>query len=750
MKLDFNKSVKDANEKELYRAIGKAYNAYCDDMYAPAGNEKKACYFSAEFLIGKLTKSNLFNSGLLNDTEEFLKSNGRRLDEFEQFNDNALGNGGLGRLAACFLDSAASCDIPLDGYGIRYKYGYFKQIIDENRQIEEADNWLDFYDAFALCKNERAITVSFNKFKVRAVPYIYYVPGYRNKRLNKLVLFSAEPIKAFDYKLFDEGKYSEAYEQFINADIISASLYPNDNTDDGKKLRLMQQYFLSSASLQYIFTDIIENGKSIDDIEKYISVQLNDTHPVLSIPEFIRLMINLGKDFDFALEKAKKIFAYTNHTVLAEALEKWSVSLFKDVIPEIYDITVMIENKMKKEIKSPHTGIIYDGKVHMADLACYVCKSINGVAKIHSEIIKEDTLNEWYKLYPEKFNNKTNGVTERRWLFLSNPGLYSLLKEVTDGKISTDFSSVKELEKYADDKKILDRIYEIRVENKKRLCDYIFEKEKVKVDSSSVFDVQIKRLHEYKRQLMNILAVIAICQRIKDGKIKSFPKTVFLFGAKSAPGYHMAKRIIEFINAVAGAINTDKNVCDRIKVLFISNYDVSYAEKIIPASDISEQISLAGKEASGTSNMKFMMNGAVTLGTLDGANIEIVEHAGKENNYIFGLTEEEVREYAESYSAEDEYESDKEIKKVLDTLKDDTFIDRNGENFEDIFDSVMTDDKYFVLKDLPDYIETKIKAITDTADKYGFMRKCLINTANSAGFSSDRTVKEYAEDIWFK
>ncbi|MGN0443485.1 MAG: glycogen/starch/alpha-glucan phosphorylase [Acutalibacteraceae bacterium] len=749
--LDFSKNIENASAKELYSAIGKAYNSYCTMRYAPERDEKRACYFSAEFLIGKLTKSNLFNSGLLDETEKFLKSKGRSLDEFENFDDPALGNGGLGRLAACFLDSAASCDIPLDGYGIRYKYGYFRQNIDDNKQKEEADNWLAFYDAFGMKREEKAVEVCFNDFKVKAVPYIYFIPGFRNERLNKLVLFDAQPLNGFDYSLFDKGEYMKAYSELIEANVISASLYPNDNGAEGKKLRLKQQYFFSSASLQYIIKELIDSSKNIDEIEKYISVQLNDTHPVISIPEFIRLMMQLGKDFDFAFEKAKKIFAYTNHTVLAEALEKWDISLFKEVLPDIYNIIELIEKRLENEFSTDQAEKIriIDGKaVHMANLACYVSKSINGVAAIHSEIIKEITLNSWYEIYPDKFNNKTNGVTQRRWLFLANPELYRLLEELTHGKINTDFYSIKEIEKYSDDKTVLDKLFSIRKENKRKLCEYISEKEHINLDCNSVFDVQIKRLHEYKRQLMNILAIIGIYLRIKEGSIVSFPKTVFLFGAKSAPGYHMAKKIIEFINVVAGKINDDEETNEIIKIIYVSNYDVSYAEKIIPAADISEQISLAGKEASGTSNMKFMMNGAVTLGTLDGANIEITEKAGKENNYIFGLNEEEVREYENRYDPLDEYESNDEIKRIIDTLKDDSFCEES--RFEEIYNSLLNEDRYFVLKDLPDYIKTKIKAIKDTQDKYTFMKKCLLNTANSAGFSSDRTIKEYAEDIWFK
>lgn len=752
LKLDFRKEINSCSSKQLYCAIGKAYNAYCLDRYALNKGEKRACYFSAEFLIGKLTKSNLFNSGLLEETQEFLKSEGRSLEEFESFSDPALGNGGLGRLAACFLDSAASCDIPLDGFGIRYNYGYFRQVIDNNKQTEEADNWLYFYDAFGVRKEEKSVIVSFGDFKVKAVPYVYYVPGYNNNRLNRLVLFSAEPLNTFDYKTFDKGDYSSAYKEMINALTISASLYPNDNNEEGKKLRLRQQYFFSSAALQYIINEKLDSGFNHNELEKLIAVQLNDTHPVVAIPEFIRLMTLLGDSFDIAFEKAKSIFAYTNHTVLAEALEKWNISLFKKILPDVYLIIESIEKRLESEFKGKITNdikIIDNKSVHMANLACYVSKSINGVAQIHSEIIKKNTLSGWYELFPEKFNNKTNGVTQRRWLFLANPGLFYLLNNLTDGRITEKFSYIKEIEQYKDDNDILNDLYRIRNENKRHLCDYIKEKEGVTLDSDSVFDVQIKRLHEYKRQLMNILSIVEIYFRLKDGKLKDFPKTVFLFGAKAAPGYYMAKKIIEFICTAAGIINEDKETNNIIKVIFVSDYNVSYAEKIIPATDISEQISLAGKEASGTSNMKFMMNGSVTLGTLDGANIEIVENAREENNYIFGLKEDEVNNLCNNYNPCKEYESNNETKRAVDTLIDTTFC-KEKNTFKEIYDSLLKEDKYFVLKDLPSYTEMRVKAIYDTKDRYSFMRKSLLNTANSAEFSSDRTIKQYADEIWFR
>lgn len=749
--LDFGKNCENADIKELYIAIGKAFCAFCINNYKEKKDEKKAYYLSAEFLTGNLLKSNLFNTGLLEETENFLQSIGRSLDDFEKFDDPALGNGGLGRLAACFLDSAASCDIPLYGFGIRYKYGYFKQIIKNNQQVEEADLWQSYGDSFGQEHREKKVLVRFGDEEVYAVPYIYYVPGFHNKRLNKLILFECESTKKLSYHYFDNGDYQKAYESIINADIISASLYPNDNDKKGKALRLKQQYFFISASLQYLFNELVEDGKKFSDIDKFISIQLNDTHPVIAIPEFIRLMIDSGFDFEYAVLKAKQIFSYTNHTVLAEALEKWDISLFNEILPQLYPIMISLEKRLESEIsdKIEDSDKIFDGKyIYMANLACYISKSINGVAEIHTGIIKKDTLKFWYSLYPGRFNNKTNGVTQRRWQFLANPELYALLKEYTAEKIDSDFGAIKEIEKYASDKEFCDKFYEIRRRNKEKLIHYINNKEGIELSPDFILDVQIKRLHEYKRQLMNILSVIAIYNRLKQGKLENFPKTLFLFGAKAAPGYYMAKRIIEFINSAAKVINNDNETNKTIRIIFVENYDVSYAEKIIPAADISEQISLAGKEASGTSNMKFMMNGAVTLGTLDGANIEIVEKSGAENNYIFGLKESEVQTLLKSYNPLKEYKNNSEIKIAVDTLINGFTGKRN--EFKDIYDSLLNEDSYFVLRDLPDYLETKIKAIKDTCDKYAFMKKCILNTANSAGFSSDRTVKEYAEDIWFK
>lgn len=758
LKLDFGKTIKKASDIELYSCVGKAFNACCDDMLITEekSSEKRACYFSAEFLLGKLTKANLFNLGLLSEAEEILNQHGRSLENFENFDDPALGNGGLGRLAACFMDSAAGVDIPLDGYGIRYKYGYFKQIIDNDRQKEEADDWLRFTDSFGRRTDSEAVEISFRNEKVRAIPYIYFVPGYKNNRINKLCLFQAEAGHSFDYATFDSGDFAGAFAERNCAEEISATLYPNDNTEQGKVLRLKQQYFFTSAALQLIIKKHISCNRDVGSLPDFTVIQLNDTHPVVAIPECIRIIMSLGKSFDEAFSIAEKIFAYTNHTVLAEALEKWDEKLFLNLIPDIYEIIKQIDKKLLaylkkngREAEKDDYLIISNGLVRMANLACFVAKSVNGVAKIHSEIIKNDTLSQWYKLFPEKFNNKTNGVTQRRWLALSNPELCRLLEEKCGADCISDFKKIKKLEDYADDKSTLEQLMQIKYENKKRLCNYIYQNEHIKLDPDFVFCVQIKRLHEYKRQLMNILSVIDIYFRLKSGKLADFNPTVFIIGAKAAPGYKAAKRIIEFINAVSHKINADEETSDKLKIVFVSNYNVSYAEKIIPAADISEQISLAGKEASGTSNMKFMMNGAVTLGTYDGANIEIVEKAGEENNFIFGLREEQVRELQPIYDPKKEYEANENTKRAVDTLKNKVLLPTGSETFEDLFLSLTTEDRYMTLKDLPAYTERKLDAIYSYSDKYAFQRRALMNIANSFDFSSDRTITEYAKEIWF-
>lgn len=762
--LDYGKTVGSATVTEMYNAVSKAAMGQMFKNRKESTQKKRACYLSAEFLIGRLVYSNLYNLGLLEDTKEFLKAHGLDISMFEDIEDNALGNGGLGRLAACFIDSAASHDIPLDGYGIRYKYGIFKQYFENGEQKEAPDNWTRFGDPWSVKREDKAVVVEFADQKVLAVPYDTPVIGYGNNVANTLRLYDAQPVESFDFDFFNKQDYSKAFEDKNRAEAISAVLYPNDDTDEGKLLRIKQQYFFVSAAMQNILADFKEKrGTDFKAFPEYYAVQLNDTHPIVAVPELIRLLSKEGVSFDDALAIAKKTFAYTNHTVMAEALEKWNVELYRSILPEIVAIIEKIDEKLVEELKAKGMDedeikiyhIVDKKLIYMARLAIYSTFSTNGVAQIHTDILKNDTIKEWYKLYPERINNKTNGITQRRWLALSNPELASFITERIGDKWITDLEELKKLEKFIDDEKSVKEFAEIKHIKKQELCDEIEKKENVKLDSNFIFDIQVKRLHEYKRQLMNALSIIYIYQGLKDGSIKDFNPTAFIFGAKSAPGYRRAKAIIKLINAIADKISNDKEVSDKLAVIFVSNYNVSYAEKIMPAADFSEQISTAGTEASGTGNMKFMLNGAVTLGTFDGANVEIVEQAGEENNYIFGARVEEIEKIADSYDPMEIYNSDEKIKKVIDTLTDGTFDDEGTGMFKEIKECLLEKtynkaDNYYTLYDFNSYIETKLRANKEYADRDAFTKKCMMNTANAGKFSSDRTIMQYASEIWFK
>jgi starch phosphorylase len=762
--LDYGKNIKEATKIELYNAISKAARKTIKKDWGLEGKEKKVCYFSAEFLIGRLVYNNLLNLGLFNQFTELVSENGLDIRIFEDIEDAALGNGGLGRLAACFLDSAATINVTLNGYGIRYKYGLFKQYFENGFQMETADDWQKVGDPWSVRKEDEKIRIDFKNQSVYAVPYDTPVIGYGATKINTLRLWQAEPLENFDFKLFNDQKYDKAVKDKNDAEAITNVLYPNDDTDAGKKLRLKQQYFFSSASLK----DIVKRYKSIygTDFSHFSSqyaIQLNDTHPVVSIPELIRIfMEEEGMSFAKAFRIAKETFAYTNHTVMAEALEKWNVNLFKAVIPNVYKYVVMIQRQLIKDLTALGMdkenreiyNIIDNNLIHMARLAIYASHSTNGVAKIHTEILKDDALHEWYEIYPERFNNKTNGITQRRWLALSNMELSGFISDIIGNSWITNLDKLKDLLKYQDDKEILKQFDSIKKIKKKQLADYIKEKEGIEINSDFIFDIQVKRLHEYKRQLLNAFSILDIYFGIKEGRIKDFNKTVFIFGAKAAPGYFRAKGIIKFINEIGKMIDNDNEVNDKLKVVFVSNYNVSYAEKIMPAADISEQISTAGTEASGTGNMKFMLNGAVTLGTFDGANVEIVEQAGEENNYIFGARVEEIEKLKENYNPKKIYESNPRIKKVLDTLIDGTFDDEGTGMFKELYDSIIKGaswhkpDHYFILEDFIPYVEAKLKVNKDYSDTFEFRKKCFINMANAGIFSSDRTIKDYAEDIW--
>ena len=775
--LDYNKDVKSASTVELYNAVSKAAMKTVSNNWSWDTDKKKVCYLSAEFLMGRMVYNNLLNLGLIDQLNELFAENGIDFTVFEDIEDDALGNGGLGRLAACFIDSAATHNIVLNGYGIRYKYGIFKQYFDNGFQKETADDWTRFGDPWSKRREEDKVLIRFKGQDVWAIPYDSPVIGYGAATINTLRLWQAEPVHPFNFDLFNDQKYDKSFKERNDAEAITSVLYPNDSTDAGKKLRLKQQYFFSSASLQ----DVVRKYKAKygNDFSKFSSeyaIQLNDTHPTVSIPELCRILVEEeGLTFNKAFKICKETFAYTNHTIMPEALEKWSVKLFKQVIPNVYKYVVKINNALIKEVKS--LGVedkdinkyqIIDTPygndwqvIHMARMAIYTSFSTNGVAQIHTEILKRETLNDWYKLYPERFNNKTNGITQRRWLALANMELAGFINDKVGNGWITNLDELKKLEKFADDKKVIQKYDDIKKIKKKQLADYIKEKEGIDLDPSFIFDIQVKRLHEYKRQLLNAFSILDIYFGLKDGRIKDFNPTAFIFGAKSAPGYLRAKGIIKFINEISKMIDADPDVNDKLKVIFVSNYCVSYAEKIIPDADVSEQLSTAGTEESGSSNMKFMLNGAVTLGTYDGANIEIVEQAGEENNYIFGAKVEEIDEIRDSYRARDYYEKNPRIKRVVDTLIDGTFSDdglmaEDGKRtiFRELYDSLLDGaawhnaDQYFLFKDFESYVDTKLRVNKDFSDISSFRKKCFYNTANAGKFSSDRTILDYANEVW--
>ena len=769
-KTDYCKEVEELTVPELHQELGKAVMGEVADRWTKSKNVhasgRRAYYFSAEFLMGRMMYNNLYCLGILDDVKSMLAKKGIDINAFEDIDDAALGNGGLGRLAACFLDSAATHDVPLDGYGIRYKYGLFKQSIVDGFQVETADDWQRFGDPWCIRRNDDTVEVKFKDQTVKAVPYDMAVIGYGTDNVNTLRLWEAEALENFDFLKFNNFDYAGSVKAKNDADDITKVLYPNDNQHAGKVLRLKQQYFFSSASLQDILKKYKKKyGKDYSKFAELNAIQLNDTHPVVSIPELIRLLMIDGVSFDEAFAIAQKTFAYTNHTVMAEALEKWRIDLMKEIIPEVYAIIERIADRFIKEfngkVNLDKMRIIDNGVVHMARLAIYVSSYVNGVAEIHTEILKNDVLKDWYAIYPDRFQNKTNGITQRRWLGLCNPELCELLTEtIGSDAYLRDLSELKKLDKKINEKTIT-RFNKIKFEKKKQLSDYMKVHEGVEIDPHFIFDIQVKRLHEYKRQLLNAFSIMDIYFKIKDGKLPDWQPTAFIFGAKAAPGYARAKAIIKYINEIAKLVNNDPDVNDKIKVLFVQNYNVSYAEKIVTAADISEQISTAGTEASGTGNMKFMLNGAVTLGTMDGANVEIAKEAGEDNEYIFGARVDKIDELKanHSYNPRAIYDSNPEIKRVVDTLTDGTFSDGgkygDGEgSFAELKKGLLDGthwhpaDHYFLLLDLPSYVEAKIKVNADYADRNAFGEKCLKNVANAGKFSSDRTILQYAEELW--
>ena len=792
VKFLYRKTIEEATQEQIFQAVSYTVKDVIIDNWLATQkayeeqDPKIVYYMSMEFLMGRALGNNLINLCAYGEVKEALEELGFDLNCIEdQEPDPALGNGGLGRLAACFLDSLATLNYAAYGCGIRYHYGMFKQKIQNGYQIEVPDNWLKNGYPFELRRPEYAKEVHFggyvrveydpekggNKFihegyqAVKAIPYDMPITGYDNDVVNTLRIWDAEPIVDFELDSFDKGDYKKAVEQENLARNIVEVLYPNDNHYAGKELRLKQQYFFVSASLQ---AAIAKYKKKHDDIHKLyekVTFQMNDTHPTVAVAELMRILMDEeGLGWDEAWEVTRKSVAYTNHTIMSEALEKWPIELFSRLLPRVYQIIEEINRRFILAIQAKYPGnyekikkmaIIYDGQVKMAHLAIAAGYSVNGVARLHTEILKNQELKDFYEMMPEKFNNKTNGITQRRFLLHANPLLADWITEHIGPDWITDLPQLKKLAVYADDEKALQEFMNIKFKNKERLAKYILEHNGVEVDPHSIFDVQVKRLHEYKRQLLNILHVIYLYNQIKmHPEMEFYPRT-FIFGAKASAGYATAKKIIKLINSVADVVNNDASINGKIKVVFIENYRVSNAEWIFAAADVSEQISTASKEASGTGNMKFMLNGAPTLGTMDGANVEIVEEVGAENAFIFGLSSDEVINYENNggYDPNVIYNTDEEIRQVLMQLINGTF-SNDTELFRDLYDSLLntknTDraDRYFILADFRSYADAQKRVEAAYRDEKGWAKKALLNTACSGKFTSDRTIQEYVDDIW--
>ncbi len=726
---------------------------------------KRAYYLSSEYLMGRALSNNLINMRLKEMTCDLLEEMGIDYNHIEEAEEDAgLGNGGLGRLAACFLDSAATLNYPLTGYGIRYAFGIFKQEFKDGFQVEVADNWLKYGDPWSIRKEDEKVKVSFSNMEIYAVPYDTPIIGYGQETINTLRLWTSEPLEVFNFQAFNDQNYDLSVKDKNEAENIGKVLYPNDSNDEGKLLRLKQQYFFVSASLQDIVRKYKKTYKDFNEFANLHAIQLNDTHPAVAIPELMRILTELERlSWEEAWEIVVNTFGYTNHTLLAEALEQWPVRLYKSLLPNIFEIIIKINNQLMSELgekgiyneEAYKYEILQHEHIKMAHLSIYGSKSINGVAKIHSDLLKERELNQWYKIYPERFNNKTNGITQRRWLLQSNPELSSLLTELLGSNSwIVDLSQLKQLEKYASDEKVLSKFLDIKQEKKYQLAEYIKKHDDVVIDPHSIFDMQIKRMHEYKRQLLNALHILGLYYRIKDNpQLDMVPRT-FIFGAKAAPGYYRAKAVIKFINDIAKLVNNDPDVNKKIKVVFIANYKVSYAERLFPAADVSEQLSTAGKEASGTGNMKFMLNGAPTLGTYDGANIEIVQESGEENNFIFGLRVEDISEIESTYNPYEVYNSVPGLRRVVDSLINGTFDDMGSGVYRELYDSLLKGeywhraDNYYILKDFESYREAQDKVDKAYRDRLGWAKKSWMNIVNAGKFSSDRTIQEYANEIW--
>ncbi len=747
---------------QLHRVVAEA----AMDVIAPLWERsrrrhakgRRAYYLSAEYLLGRLWDNNLLCAGIA--AEEALGEHYARLEDME---DAALGNGGLGRLAACYLDSAATLGLPLDGYGIRYRYGLFRQQFRDGFQQEQPDDWLSHGDPWSVRREEEAVIVPLQG-GVRAVPYDMPVVGYGRRHVGTLRLWQAEPLTPFDFALFNEGRYDKAVREKNRAEDLCRVLYPNDTTAAGRILRLSQQYFFASASVQDLLRRYeAEHGAQWERLPDYVAVQLNDTHPVIAVPELVRLLMERGLDFDTAAETATRVFHYTNHTVMQEAMEKWDLLTLRRVSPAIATLIRRLSRRFDRELDAlnipaedrPYLQILQGETVHMAHLACRYSTRINGVAQLHTEILQQDVLSRWHSLYPNKILNVTNGITPRRWLRLCNPPLAALITDLLgDEGWITDLSRLQALAPYGEDPGVMARFMAIKQENKRRLAAVLAHKEGITVSPEALFDVQIKRLHEYKRQLLNALCILELYFEIREGSLTDFPPTVFLFGGKAAPGYARAKGIIKLIHGIAALIAADPAVRDILQVVFVTDYNVTYAQHIIPAADVSEQISTAGTEASGTGNMKLMLNGAVTLGTYDGANIEIVEQAGEENNYIFGARVEEIPS-PDHYHPRHLYEQDHRIRRCVDALVDGTLSDGGTGLFRELYTALLegaawhTPDHYYVLGDFAACLDAKKKVAADWRENpTAFAQKQWRNLCAAGKFSADRAVREYAREIW--
>ena len=788
----YRKTIKEATQQEIFQAVSFTVKDVIIDEWLATQRSfdkqdpKMVYYMSMEFLMGRALGNNLINLKAYKQVKEALEEMGLNLDVIEdQEPDPALGNGGLGRLAACFMESLATLGYAAYGCGIRYRYGMFKQKIKDGFQVEVPDNWLKDGYPFELRRPEHACEVKFGGYvraeagengrtrfiqegyqSVNAVPYDMPIIGYGNNVVNTLMIWDAEPMNCFELDSFDKGDYHKAVEQENLAKNLVEVLYPNDNHIAGKELRLKQQYFFVSASVQRAVARFKKNHPDIHQLPEKVTFQLNDTHPTVAVAELMRVLLDEeGLEWDEAWEITTKTCAYTNHTIMAEALEKWPIEIFSRLLPRIYQIVQEINRRFILEIEKKYPGnqekvrkmaIVYDGQVKMAHLAIAAGYSVNGVARLHTEILKNQELKDFYEMFPQKFNNKTNGITQRRFLMHGNP----LLADWVSNKIGEDWITnlkhLKKLEIYADDKKAQQEFMQIKYQNKLRLAEYIQKHNGVEVDPRSIFDVQVKRLHEYKRQLLNILHVMYLYNQLREHPEMEFYPRTFIFGAKAAAGYKNAKLTIKLINSVADVINNDPSINGKIKVVFIEDYRVSIAEWIFAAADVSEQISTASKEASGTGNMKFMLNGALTLGTMDGANVEIVEEVGEENAFIFGMSSDEVIEHEQKrdYNPMDIFNQDQDIRKVLMELINGFYSPNDPELFRDLYNSLLNTqctqfaDTYFILADFRSYAEAQKRVMEAYKDEEGWAKSAILNVANSGKFSSDRTIQEYVDDIW--